>query len=246
MKFNIWTLLFQIINFVVLLFILKRILYKPIREIIEKRRGLIARTVEDAEKTKKEAQALKEKCEEELKKVKELRSQMLERTREEALKDRNKLLGEAGKDAAKIIEKERALFDAEKKRAEAELKNKTLEIASVFVSNLLEDIADEELHKAIFRKLAKENGKIVSDISKIKEKGETLPIDLVSAYPLKTDEVKMFQETVESQLAKKVSINTTVDKTLIAGIRIKACDMIYDCSLAGQVNALASRLKETT
>ncbi|MDN3514763.1 MAG: F0F1 ATP synthase subunit B [Candidatus Brocadia sp.] len=246
MKFNIWTLLFQIINFVVLLFILKRILYKPVREIIEKRRGLIAKTVGDAEKTKKEAQELKEKHEKELEKLKELQNQMLEQTKEEALKDRNKLLREAEKDAAKIIEKEKALFDAEKRRVEAELKNKTIELVSVFASNLLGDISDEDLHKAILRKLMKENGEIVSGISKIKEKSETLNIDLISAYPLKTDEVKIFQENLESHIAKKVNINTTVDKALIAGLRVKACDMIYDSSLAGQVNALASRLKEIT
>jgi F-type H+-transporting ATPase subunit b len=245
MKFNIWTLLFQIINFVVLLYILRRILYKPIREIIEKRRGLIAKTVEDAEKTKKEALELKEKHQEELNKLKELQGKMLEQTREEALKGRNKLLSEAEKDAAKINEKEKALFDAEKRKIESELKNKAIEIVSVFASNLLKDISDEELHKAIFRKLLKENGKIVSDISKIKEKEEILNIDLVTAYPLRTDDVKTFQEALESHLAKKVKMNMTIDKTLIAGVRIKAYDMIYDSSLAGQVNALASQLKET-
>lgn len=246
MKFNIWTLLFQIINFVILLYILRRILYKPIREIIEKRRGLIAKTVEDAEKTKKEALELKEKNQEELNKAKELQSQMLEQTREEALKDRNKLLDEANKEAAKINEKEKALIYAEKMRIESELKNKTLEIVSVFASNLLKDISDEELHNAIFRKLLKENGRIISDISKIKETEEILNIDLITAYPLQMGDVKTFQETLESKLTKKVKINTTIDKMLIAGVRIKAYDMIYDSSLAGQVNALASRLKETT
>ncbi len=245
MKFNIWTLLFQVINFVILLYILRKILYKPVREIIEKRRGLIAKTVEDAEKTKKEALELKEKNQEELNKVKKLQSQMLEQTREEALKDRNKLLSEAEKDAIKIIEKEKALIDAEKRRIEAELKNKTLEMVFVFASNLLKDISDEELHKAIFRKFLKENGKFVSDISKIKEKEETVNIDLVTAYQLPMDDVKTFQETLESHLAKRVKMNTTIDKTLIAGVRIKAYDMIYDSSLAGQVNALASQLKET-
>ncbi len=246
MKFNIWTLIFQIINFVVLLYILRRILYKPIREIIEKRRGLIAKTVEDAENTKKEALELKEKHQEELNNLKKIQNQMLEQTREEALKDRTKLLSEAEKDAVKINEKEKALFDAEKKRIESELKNKILEIVSVFASNLLKDISDEELHKAIFRKLLKESGKIISHISKIKEKEEILKIDLVTAYPLPMDDVKTFQETLESQIAKKVKMNTAIDKTLIAGVRIKAYDMIYDSSLAGQVNALASGLKETT
>ena len=245
MKFNIWTLIFQIINFVVLLYILRRILYKPIREIIEKRRGLIAKTVEDAENTKKEALELKEKHQEELNNLKKIQNQMLEQTREEALKDRTKLLREAEKDAVKINEKEKALFDAEKKRIESELKNKILEIVSVFASNLLKDISDEELHKAIFRKLLKESGKIISHISKIKEKEEILKIDLVTAYPLPMDDVKTFQETLESQIAKKVKMNTAIDKTLIAGVRIKAYDMIYDSSLAGQINALTSQLRET-
>lgn len=245
MKFNIWTLLFQIINFVVLLYVLRRILYKPIREIIEKRRGLIAKTVEDAEKTKSDALALKEQHQEGLDKLKEQQVLMLEQTREEALKDRNKLLDEAKKDAAKINEKEKALFDAEKMRIESELKDKALEIVSVFASNLLKDISDEELHKAIFRKLLKENERIISDISRIKEKDDILNIDLITAYPLPVDDVKIFQETLESKLAKKVKINTTIDKTLIAGARIKAYDMIYDSSLAGQINALASQLKET-
>ncbi|MDO8142370.1 MAG: F0F1 ATP synthase subunit delta, partial [Candidatus Brocadiales bacterium] len=96
-----------------------------------------------------------------------------------------------------------------------------------------------------FRKFAKENGKIISDISKIKGKEEILNIDVVTAYPLPIADVKAFQETLESQLAKKVKMNTTIDKTLIAGVRVKAYDMIYDSSLAGQVNALASQLKET-
>lgn len=244
MKFNIWTLLFQIINFVVLLYILRRILYKPIREIIEKRRGLIAKTVEDAEKTKSDALALKEQHQEGLDKLKEQQVLMLEQTREEALKDRGKLLDEAKKDAAKISEKEKALSDAEKIRVTSELRNKALEIVSVFASNLLKDISDEELHKAIFRKLLKENGRMAADIARIRDKEEVLQVDLITAYPLSADDVKTFQETLESKLEKKVKTNTTIDKSLIAGVRIKAYDMIYDSSLAGQINTLASQLKE--
>jgi F-type H+-transporting ATPase subunit b len=106
-KFDIWTFLFQIINFVVLLFILKRLLYKPIREIMEKRRGLIEKTVEDAERAKKEALELKEKHQEELKNLSELRIQMLEKVKEEAETERKKVMSEAEKEAKKIIEKKR-------------------------------------------------------------------------------------------------------------------------------------------
>ncbi|MEB2309609.1 MAG: F0F1 ATP synthase subunit delta [Candidatus Brocadiaceae bacterium] len=246
MKLNIWTLLFQIINFVVLLFILRRILYKPIREIIEKRRGIVAKTVEDAEKTKKEALELKEKQQEELKKFKEVQDRLLGQTREEALKERNKLLSEAKEDAVKIIEKEKALFDAEKKRIETELKTKCLEITSIFASNLLKDISDKELHMAVVRRFLKENEIMVSDVSKMKETAEALNIDLVTAYPFSVDDEKVVRGTLEARIAKKIKINITIDETLIAGVRVKVGDTIYDASLAGRINAIALKLKETS
>jgi len=245
MKFDIWTFLFQIINFVVLLFILKRLLYKPIREIMEKRRGLIAKTVEDAERAKKEAIELKEKYQEEMNNLKELRIQMFEKIKGEAEIERKRLMNEAEKEAGKIIEKEKAIFDTEKRRLETELKDRVIDNVPVFASNLLKDISDEELHKSIYRRLLNELGGIASDITKIKGKDETLTLDLITAYPLNEEDSKKFQDTIESSILQKVNIRTTVDKSLIAGLRIKAYDMVYDSSLSGQIDALSLRLKET-
>ena len=60
MKFDIWTFLFQTINFIVLLYILKRLLFKPVRDILQKRRDLVLESLEKVELMQKEALALKE------------------------------------------------------------------------------------------------------------------------------------------------------------------------------------------
>jgi F-type H+-transporting ATPase subunit b len=140
MKFDIWTFLFQIINFVVLLFILKRLLYKPIRDIMEKRRGLIEKTVEDAEKAKRGALELKEKHQEELNKIKESKMQALEKMQNEIEEEKKKLIMEAENEAKKVIEKEKAIFDTEKRKLETELKDNAIDNVSVLASNLLKDI----------------------------------------------------------------------------------------------------------
>jgi F-type H+-transporting ATPase subunit b len=245
MKFDIWTFLFQIINFVVLLFILKRLLYKPIREIMEKRRGIIEKNVEDAEKTKMEAQELKRKYQEEMDKLKDVRILAFEKLQEEVEVERKKLMGRAEEEAGKIIEKERAIFDTEKKRLETELKDKAIDTICVFASRLLRDISDEELHSAVYRKLLKEVERITSDITKIEKKDEPLAIEIITAYELSEEELKGLQKTMESLISRKVDINQTIDKNLIAGIRIKAYDMVYDFSLSGQIDSLKLRLKET-
>jgi len=243
MKFDIWTFLFQIINFVVLLFILKRILYKPIKEIMEKRRGLIEKTIKDAEKTKKEAQELKEKHQEEINKVKELQLHMIENMKSELEKEKKRLLMEAEKEAAKIIEKEKALFETEKMRAETELKDRVINTVPVFAINLLKDISDEELHKGIYRRFLHDLGGIIANITA--KDSASVTVDLISAYPVDEEELIELQKAMESHLSKKVTIDTKIDKTLIAGLKIKVNDMVYDSSLLGQINSLTLKLKDT-
>jgi F-type H+-transporting ATPase subunit b len=243
MKFDIWTFLFQIINFVVLLFILKRLLYKPIREIMEKRRGIIEKNVEDAEKTKMEAQELRRKYQEEIDKLKDVRIQTFEKLQEEADAERKKLMDKAEEEAGKIIEKERTIFDAEKSRFETELKDKAIDTVCIFASRLLGDISDEELHSAVYRKLFKEAEKIASDLTKIEEKDKPLSIEIVTAYELSDEELKGLRKAIGGLITGKVNVNQTVDNNLIAGIKIKAYDMVYDSSLSGQIDSLKLRLK---
>lgn len=242
MKFNIWTFLFQIVNFVVLLFILKRLLYKPVKEIMEKRKGLIEKTIEDAEKEKKEALELKERHQEEMNKLKGLQITMIEKMKNEVGKEKERLLTEAEKEATRTIEEERAVFETEKKRDEAKLKEMVIQTVSGFATNLLKDISDEELHKSIYRRVFNNLEEIASTIQA--GDGESATIDLISAYPLREEELIELQKVLESRLSKKVSVNTSVDKNLIAGVKIKVHDMVYDSSLSGQINSLTFRLKE--
>jgi F-type H+-transporting ATPase subunit b len=245
MKFDIWTFFFQVINFLVLLFILKRVLYKPIREIIEKRRSLIQQRIEEAEKIKKEAIGLKENYQHEIDKLHELKSQMLEKMIEEVEQERKKLIGRAEEEAARVIEKEKAVFDTEKTRHEAELKDKAIEAVTLFAANLLKEVSDEDLHKAIYVKLFRELQGIASHIPEIKEKDRPLTVDLFTAYPLTEAETKKFRESIEAILSQSVLLNTIIDVSLIAGTKVKFCDMVYDLSLSGQIKKLALKLKET-
>jgi F-type H+-transporting ATPase subunit b len=243
MRFDLTTFLFQIINFIVLLFILKRLLYKPVREIIEKRRALIEKTVRDAEKTKQDALELREKYQKEMDQLKDVRGQTLERLQQEVMEEKKKMLRTAEEEAGRVIEREKAIFDAEKKRLQAELKDEAVDTACVLAVNLLKDLSDEELHKAVYRRLLKGLEEIVPDLSGIK--GEPLRLELASAYPLDKEELGRFSATLESLLSRKVIVDTSIDENLIAGTRMKAYDKVYNFSLSGQVDLFRGRLRET-
>ena len=245
MKFDIWTFLFQIINFIVLLFILKRILYRPVKEIIEKRRGLIQQSIDDAEKMQKEALELKGAYQHEMDSVASVKSEMIRKLNEEIEEERKKLLNKAAEEAGEVLEMKRALFEVEKKRLEGELKDKTIEAVSIFATRLINDIANEDLHRALYARLFTGLGQILSRIPAEKAKDVPMPFDLITAYPLSGDETRKLREAIESLTTRNVLLNVVVDKSLIAGVRIAASDMAYDASLSGQIRAFAGTLRET-
>jgi F-type H+-transporting ATPase subunit b len=243
MKFNIWTFLFQIINFIVLLFILKRLLYKPVRLILEKRRDLIRRSIDDAEKIKMEAMELKVRQEQALKELDGQRVRMLDETREAALEEKKKLLIEAEREAGARVEKAMALFETEKSGFRRGLKERAVETVLIFSANILRDIADEELHRSLWRRFVGELGMIGHEISARGVREETVAIELLSAYQTPVEELDTLRVLLERGVGKPVTINSEVDATLIAGVKLRTSDMVYDSSLAGQVEALGSRLK---
>jgi F-type H+-transporting ATPase subunit b len=245
MKFNIWTFLFQTINFIVLLYILKRLLFKPVREILQKRRDLVRESLEKVEATQKEAQALKEEQQAELERLKEQKVRMVDEMRANVLEEKKRLLTEAGQDAAQRVEKAMALYEKEKAGFEAGLKERAVETVHLYSTNLLRGIADAELHRGIWRRFRNELERISRDIAARGIHDEEVKIELASAYPLGEEELGALQSTMGKELSRKVTIHLTIDETLIAGVKLRFCDMVYDSSLAGQVSAFAIRLKES-
>lgn len=241
MKFDLTTFIFQIINFVVLLFILKRLLYKPVREIVEKRRKLTQKTVQDAEKTRQDALELKERYQEETAKLKEVRGQMLEELQKEVMEERKKLIAKAEEEAGKVTEKEMAILAAERNRLQAEMKDQAIETACIFASRILHDISDKELHEATYRKLLKMLDQVAQDLKKT---AEPLAVELATMYPLSGEELGNFRQKLESLVSGKVAVNAVVDETLIAGAKIKAHDKVYNFSLSGQIDLLRTTLKK--
>jgi F-type H+-transporting ATPase subunit b len=242
MKFDFWTLLFQIINFIVLLFILKRVLYKPLKEIIEKRRNIIGKNISEAEKIKEEAMEMHAANQQEMEKLKELKRELTDKMKEEVEAEKGVILADAEKEAQKLIEKKQVLFDTEKRRLETELKSQALEIVETFCTRLLRDISNEDLHRALFTRLKAEIPRLTEDIKNAYGDNE-IKIELLSAYPLSEADMKEIENEFATRLNKKVSFEAVLDADLIGGLRIRALDKVYDASLKGQIQTFRDRLR---
>ncbi len=112
-----YTLLIQMANFLVLLFLLNKFLYKPILGILDERR----RRVEDSERSVRELQERTskqwEQYQAELQKAKSAAAAEKERLKAEGIEAERKMLEQARSEAARSVEKARKSLEQELHRA---------------------------------------------------------------------------------------------------------------------------------
>ncbi|MFC1834541.1 ATP synthase F0 subunit B [Thermodesulfobacteriota bacterium] len=108
-----FTLFIQLINFLILLFILNAILYKPILAKIRERENRIAKDREEAKQLGEQIEAGEKKHQEELAKVRQTAAQEKADLLAKAKAKESGILDEARAEASRIVEDMRKTIDAE-------------------------------------------------------------------------------------------------------------------------------------
>ena len=145
----------QIINFLILFYLLKRFAYKPILKLLEDRRKTIEESLINADKTKKILDEAFKKEKEILKNAEKTTDQMLKDTKNEAFNILEDARNNAKKDAEKLLIEARHQIDVEFKDAEKKLATKTYILALNMLKNSLLDTFSETLQKEAIEKFVK-------------------------------------------------------------------------------------------
>ena len=122
-------LIAQIVNFLVILYLLNRFGFRPLLARMDERSARIAKGLEDAEAAERDralAQAEREAAVEEARKEAQA---MLARANKIAEDTRAEILGEARTEAGKLVERAREEITAEKEKAMAELRVQVADLA---------------------------------------------------------------------------------------------------------------------
>jgi F-type H+-transporting ATPase subunit b len=136
----IWT----VITFLFLLFVLKKIAWKPILTALNEREGAIKDSLEKAEKAKEEAQKILQENQTSLLKAEEESKKIIEQSRQYAQKLKDQMMKESKEQAQKIVEDASVQIDQKKEAAFNELKTKVAEIAIQAAEKILKENLDKD------------------------------------------------------------------------------------------------------
>ena len=153
MSFDPWTLAFQLLNFAVLLLVLFRLLFKPVREIMAKRAAQVQAALDAADKAHAEAEELRAGLALEQERVGTLRAEMLEKLQAEIEEHRQRRLAGVAAEAQSLLDRGRAVLESEQRKAGEELRERARRSVTDYAAALLADLADIEIHRALLRRL---------------------------------------------------------------------------------------------
>ncbi|MCS7165880.1 MAG: ATP synthase F0 subunit B [Candidatus Calescibacterium sp.] len=144
-----WTLLLQIINFIVFSILAYFLFYKPFKMITEERRNIIHKNIQTAEEIRKDVEKIKQELEAKLNEIYKERERIIQESMKEAENIKNYIIEEAQNKANEIQTKALKEIELAQKKVIDEIKNTYIEIVSSLARGVLKEIVDPNINKKI-------------------------------------------------------------------------------------------------
>ncbi len=153
------TLIAQILNFLILVFVLAKFAYKPVVRIMDERKNKIAGDLEAAEKAKDEAEAVKAEYAAKLANARQEAQVIIDNARKTAQAAHDKIVAETKAEQDQIIATAKEAIALEKKKAMDDIRVQVISLSMIAAGKIVEQKLGSEEDK----KLA---GEIVDSILK--------------------------------------------------------------------------------
>jgi len=239
------TFILEVLNFLVLVWVLKRLFYGPIKRAIAERRAAVEKTLRDAESAKRDAQDLQSKYEGRLQEWEIEKERQKEEFRKDLSEERTKQLKLTETLVAE--EREKAKAQQEKKDAERRIgeEKEAMKQALEFASRLLQDVACPELEGKIVELVAKQ-------ISSVEREGlpsaaaqswnHGTPVRVRSAFPLTEVQRNTLTLVLKNKVGaqKPIDFGFAVDSNLLAGLEITIGSYVVRANLRDELECFSA------
>jgi F-type H+-transporting ATPase subunit b len=220
-----FTLVAQIVNFLVLIGLLKYFLYDRILRVADEREAQIADRFEEAEQAKKAAHEEAETYREKQRDLENEREELISEAREEAAARRQELLKKARHE---VEEAQTQWYDAIQREKEVflqDLRSRAGQQIYSIARRALADLADAELEQRIVQAFMERIGQLDDDTRdviarSIGDSGKNVVIR--SAFEIPDDTRRNLVRSIQDQWGDSVEGEFQTSSDLVAGIELQA------------------------
>lgn len=242
MNFNVWTFLLEIVNFLVLAAVLHRLLYRPLRAAVERRRGEYEAAQAAADANRRASETARTQAEAELRDVEHRRLELLEQARGEADARRTQLLARAEAEAETRLAESRRTVEDERREMFAALEDDVFRAARTLAERLLRESVGTSLDEQLAARLAETLEAAANDARTraAVDGGADAPI-LESAAELTAPARERLERAVAALATTPLPVVRRTNPDLLGGVRLRIGGAVWDATLAGQLEQARRR-----
>ncbi|GAB7024151.1 F0F1 ATP synthase subunit delta [Salidesulfovibrio brasiliensis] len=212
----------QILNFLILLFLLKIFLYDKIVAAMKRREENIAERLRTAQEERDEAKREKNRLQKRREQAEEERQAILQEARDEAAKQRDALVAEARNEAETLRKKHREAIEREQESFLRELRLLTGRKVSETCRKVLRDLADESLESRLAdvfaQKLEALSREDADRLASTASKG----VEVRSAFEPDESRRERIRNALEKLLPEGTDISFNTDPDMVLGMEARA------------------------
>jgi F-type H+-transporting ATPase subunit b len=236
-EFDWTTFSLEIVNFLILVWILKHFLYRPILGVLAKRRAGIEKSLADAKRIEAEATALKAQNDERLAQWEEEKEGAQARLVAEIAAERARLMAGLEASLAEEREKRKALNERREKEWQRSVEERAILQAGAFASALLSRLASVGLEESLFQMVLDDLGALAGSereavVAAAKGNGKA---QIQSAFSLNGAQRQKLERVLGEIAGTPVATEYSENADLVAGIRISIGPWILHANLRDEL-----------
>jgi F-type H+-transporting ATPase subunit b len=237
----------QALNFLILVWLMQRYLYKPIRGAIDAREKLIATELANADATKAEAQKEHEEFQKKNQEFDQQRATLLTKATGEAKVERERLLDEARKAAEALRAKRQAAMKTEEQNLHLAIRRRTQQEVFAITRKALTDLAttslEERLGEVFTRRLREMDPKAKEGLgAALKTASE--PAVVRSVFDVPPAQRAAIQNALNETFSAEVRIRFETAPDLISGIELTTNGQKVSWSIADYLASMEKGVDE--
>lgn len=159
-ELDYWNIIFNIINVIVLYLLMKRFLFKPVTEMMEKRKNAIETSLADAENNNKEAKKLKQEYKEVLETADVQALDIIKEAQQRAIEEHERQMKATKEEAAKLLEEAIKSIELERKLSLQNIKAEVAGIAMLAATKVIQKNMDDNSNNKIINDFLVEAGAV--------------------------------------------------------------------------------------
>jgi len=241
MQFDWITVSAQIVNFLVLVYLLQHFLYKPVIRAMDRRETRIADRLGEAEQRETEAREQIETCRDRERRLESERQSLVDSYRREAREEKQRLLDSARREVEETRSHWQRQANQEKRDFLENLQRRAEQLVSEIAGKALADLADSSLEARVVEVFIDRLKSLDRDGIEVFAGGDG-KLRVTTAYELDAGQRRRITRAVHERIDPEIDVEYGEDADLVCGIRLGDDGHAIDWNLSDYVSQVSERM----